>query len=469
MRKGFVAAVLLLALGIFGVIFATNKINETADKVVFAENVIYGDRAYADGLTVLKEVDYAGNLAWKSTVKFTKDTFSYSTEYGREQVETSEEDYLFLYTDCVNTPSDKYKAQSALDREVSRLADTVAEGQTLTFSVYLADLYEFYPITFRMIYHGAKYGRFTNDLSDKDGLLKVEKMQKAFEDFFKIRVLDDEIIMVNIDKVISGNSFMEAVSDITGDSYSPSVVSYFSDRGIYFGICNRSEKGKVMDFSNVPGGYGVYYLPIQDGELMTEQLRMFFSLESNVSVENCAVSYEGTELHLITEEDGAYYFNSIALSNGELLQKCSVNVSDHWLGLFEEENFFVLTNEETLTVFTKNDEGIWQESFRTKVAGIETLNEYLPGSVSGSQYAFDGKRLAVMGSTYLKNRDGQKQWGIPGCGFYINVFDKDGLQFYATYDSSLDETIGFEEDGFSRNIFNLNDRFNDRFDGMFWQ
>lgn len=465
MRKGFVAAVLLLALGIFGVIFATNKINETADKVVFTENVIYGDRAYADGLTVLKEVDYAGNLAWKSTVKFTKDTFSYSTEYGREQVETSEEGHLFLYTNQSHNSEGNLYTTHSLDDEVSRLADTVESGDLHTFSINLKDIYEYYPISYSMMYQYMKYGRLLYEKKDKDELKKEEEIQKAFDAFFKIRVLDNDIYSVSVDKLIKGTTSIGVVPDSNGDHYSPYVASCFTDTGIFFGISNRSQNNVIMDFDSVPGGYGIYYLPAQGKEILAAELKMFCPLDSEDYVEQCSVSYDGSELHLITERSGTYFFSSFSIKTGELLQKTSLCPSDRWIDLFEEDNFVVFLNEETLIVFTKNDEGIWQEALWTRAEGIETQNEYLPGSVRGSQYAFDGKRLAVMGPTYLKDRDGQKQWGMQGCGFFINVFDEDGLKFYATYDTSLEDTLGFREYGYTTNGFELNGKF----DNISWQ
>ena len=87
MRKALIAFCLLFALAVGGMIAIHAEVNEVRDQVVITEEIIYGDKAAAEGLTILAQAALEnGHLNWDTTYTIgeqpTSSTkFEYSSEH----------------------------------------------------------------------------------------------------------------------------------------------------------------------------------------------------------------------------------------------------------------------------------------------------------------------------------------------------------------------------------------------------
>lgn len=72
---------------------------------------------------------------------------------------------------------------------------------------------------------------------------------------------------------------------------------------------------------------------------------------------------------------------------------------------------------------------------------IELEPDYLPlSSWLEQSISFDGEKLAVCGRASVTGTTDDYMWRDVGCGFYVAVYDAEGLQYYGLYDSSLQQT-----------------------------
>jgi len=67
MRKAMILALLVLLLCLGGVYYAAATINQNRDQVVIEEEILYGDKACAEGLTALVHTTLDYHLFWDTT------------------------------------------------------------------------------------------------------------------------------------------------------------------------------------------------------------------------------------------------------------------------------------------------------------------------------------------------------------------------------------------------------------------
>ena len=178
-----------------------------------------------------------------------------------------------------------------------------------------------------------------------------------------------------------------------------------TDDACFFRLSNRTENGKLVDMSRIPGGYGIYILPYVQSEadsfpdtyLCADQLACFFPLDPAVEIRHLGLTPDGSALVLHTVENNIYYVTLIDVKTAAVLQKLAVMddfTDEDYTNITETDDFTCIrVSERRICVLTQEADGQFQ------VALTSDFDSELPFAVgysSISEMAFDGERLALV-------------------------------------------------------------------------
>ena len=156
-----------------------------------------------------------------------------------------------------------------------------------------------------------------NILCDSEGSdyeLEQAKNWKAWNDFFRIPVLDDEYYEVGLTKGSDGEVYVTTDYGTAegDDDFYFNVQSCDTDEAAYFFFESHSMSGNVVDTSMIPGGYGIYRMPHgeKDGKSPIERLETVYPLDPNAYYQSISVSPDGKKLFV-----SYYYVDSTGAGN----------------------------------------------------------------------------------------------------------------------------------------------------------
>lgn len=179
-------------------------------------------------------------------------------------------------------------------------------GETRSMVITLSDYYAYYPITGTI-----RLPSCTLRLSWEDAhqTVQPDKNQAEYvawrlQEYFKIPVLEGQQMEISIRKSASGNSVGAGGSTLGPDSYSASTQSVLTADACYFTLNALTAQGKVIDVSQIEGGFGLYRLPCGSQPFNIDALEMVYPLNPTASVWHMAVNAAETQLLLFTDEGG---------------------------------------------------------------------------------------------------------------------------------------------------------------------
>jgi hypothetical protein len=183
---------------------------------------------------------------------------------------------------------------------------------------------------------------------------------------------------------------------------------------------------------------------------------MVYALDPNLKVVDLTRDARGENLLLFTIEDTEIYMSVIDIKTMTLVDKFSISESrEDIYGLdyyVLEEDYMVIATYGDIIVFTIDENGTYVKEFETsreplKQFSLPGTQYYHDGTVDyyeplpyDTAYDWNGKQLVFANNMYNVN-------GYMGTGFYVGVLDSNGLQYFATYDTSLQSPISEDENG----------------------
>lgn len=126
---------------------------------------------------------------------------------------------------------------------------------------------------------------------------------------------------ISIRKSASGNSVGAGGSTLGPDSYSASTQSVLTADACYFTLNALTAQGKVIDVSQIEGGFGLYRLPCGSQPFNIDALEMVYPLNPTASVWHMAVNAAETQLLLFTDEGGQAWLTVIDLASMTEVQR----------------------------------------------------------------------------------------------------------------------------------------------------
>lgn len=438
MKKMLVLFLCIFLFAVAAFSFITADINSERDNVTVIENVLYGDKSVVEGLTVLNKNHYKYQLFWEMEYKFLNAP-NYKTEFKFTNTQHYEEIPVFYDgvivengVDCGLNVKKSASEQNGISKVMKKLYDNTKPGNTSYKTIRLKDYYEYYPLHLGFDLPNVY---FTDDYSEEKGDGKQFDTQfvgKTFRDFFKIPVLKTDTISIEVSKSEDGDGYGTSVDNTK--SYNFFTNSAISKGRCFFTISNQ-KAGEYVDTSLIPGGYGIYAFYFDGGDnknktgIFADSLETVFPLEKETEVLELDFNADETKLLLYTYEKDASYLTVIDIKTMKVLNKICLLDESITQDIRKFENFIVVGTENGMVVVdSENDE--------YKLAFV----------VDGTQYLKDGPNI-LWNSSYMDYKNGKlatvgnlfnEETGVTDCGFFVAVYDKSGLLYYAEYENELD-------------------------------
>lgn len=441
--KQLVSLVLTLALlSVGAIVVVANGVNANKDTVTHTENAVYGDRAVADGITVRSQSHYDNHLVWDSIYTVGGETETkFDFHYGRYYVSGKPKLSGFIMNNSIHygfNTTVPASEQHGISKVYKQLYDTLDYDEEGSATVKLADHYDYYPLDIHVnlpiLYWNAdsnsvdsgSYGFSSSSVGNSR-----ETYDKICE-FFKIPVLEEEYVDINVKKHRNGMGFGHSFSDKSADYYSMSSCSTYTDKVCFIYISNRTENGNVMDFSNIPGGYGIYAIPYNGETLNADGLSMVYALDEKTVVQYMMLSNDESKLLMMVYEKDGTYLEVVDTQTMTQLQKLKI-YGEFYHTVFPKDGFIAIEFQSKIAVIEEFTDGRYELKFvADKFDPAHTDREYFHLK-TGAAMDFDGERLVIVDNI---SSDGSGWYDK--CGFFIAIYAKDGLNYYGEYESSLD-------------------------------
>lgn len=461
MKKSLALLLVLVLLCVSGVCYAAGELIEDSDEVLIREMAIYGDTAVAEGLDVHTRITCRHHLFWE--IDQTAGKGENTDTNFRFSAETDYEDWEVWYSGVsLNSGLDYNYDITETDPLWSAYAELYAQtpnGQHGEMTIKVGDYYDYYPIDISISVPGYSYdwnnwayGR--EDFASEEDWLSYQEVQERFDEFFRIPVLEDDYKIISIEKDETGNVYGWGGGwSGEGDNYSIYAQSAVLEDAVYFTLNNRSSNNEIVDFSLVPGGYGIYKLPctieyrpvmnlstgdtVQAGttQIHASELEMVYSLREEQDVIFFVSNADRSKLLLFTDADGLLELTVIDSATMETLQVIEIvdgGEADHMWTVFPYDDFIALElSNGRLVLIELTEDGDYEKKFIVNMyPGEETL--YYLYKAEADAMDWDGEKLAVAGFKTPGSLDNRYV-----CDYYIAVYDETGLLYYGEYDSSL--------------------------------
>ena len=503
MKKSFVLLITLVVLAIAVLFVGQHQLLAEKDQVIITENILFGDKSVADGVTINLHNHYEEQIFWDTTYVIGENP-EIDTAYTFHQYKQNWSPHRWYGS--INFNSDVHsigwdaegiKAPEGLEIAIEELKDTTGASETGTKRILLKDYMDYYnfSVSFQTPYdhesgekrfhYGLSAGELRAELDYAEGragknysyskdaverLRKELKWVETFQEFFKIPVLENEAYIISLRKDANGDVIGYGMSSANGglgsgdidipnfkegdnyDGFQFSTCHFVGDGDVYLTFNTRSYNQEIIDTSQIPGGYGIYYFPydLEKEEIYPEKLQMVYSLDPNMDVVDLTRDARGENLLLFAIEDMELCMFVIDIKTMTLVDKFSVSESREDVSGLDyyvlEEDYMVIVTYGDVIVFSIDGNGTYKKEFEVSKEPLRAfLSEedlyYYDILQYDTVYDWNGKELLFANNMYNVN-------GYMGTNFYAGVMDADGLQYFATYATSLQSTISLDENGY---------------------
>lgn len=504
MKKSFVLLITLVVLAAAVLCVGQQQILAEKDQVTIIETILFGDKAVADGVNVNLHNHYESQIFWDTTYVIGEEPKT-DTAYAFHQYRQSMWPNIWYGNIYFNSDvhfigwdAEGIVVPEGLEVAVQELMNSIGASESGSKTIRLKDYMDYYnfSISFQTPYkHGDNENRFHYELSSRDlkaelnrvennnaySKESVERLRKewmwleSFQNFFRIPVLENEVYMISMKKDEYGEVIGYGMSNTNGgmgsgdidipeftdvenyDSFGFNTCYFVGDGDVYLTFNTYSDNGNIVDTSQIPGGYGIYHFPydLEKEEIYPEQLEMVYALDPNLDVIDLSRDARGENLLLFTSEDPELYMSVIDIETMTLVDKFSISepekdiYGENLYGLdyyVSEEDYMVVLTDGEVVVFSIDENGTYTKEFEVS---REPLREFFSEEDRyyydilqyDTVYDWNGKELLFANNMYNVN-------GYMGTNFYVGVMDASGLQYFATYETSLQSTISRDENGY---------------------
>ncbi len=459
MKKPIISLLILLIVSILCVTLISVSVNAKNNAVEITEEVLFGDKSFAEGYTVTTRYQYNNQLFWETEYNLNG---KYSTDYSyynTRQYADGDFDYQGVgipgnieYGFSTNIPAEE---QTGLAKAFKEMYDSIGNNESTERTVYLADYYEYYPFSVHIDLPGVRWSTTAYSDLEKYGYLAEKQVYDRFYEFFKIPVSKEDKVTISVGKEMGGLSMgMEENCYSLGLSVNHETKTY-TDTHAYFAVNNRffdpksGESAGYIDPSGIEGGYGIYSIDYKkaahesDCGVIPSSLKTVLPLDIKETVEYLCVDNASQNLIVITSNNAKSYIYVVNTKSTEIINKYELNYGIDWVACIQRENYIVfgVNGGKRVLVLENTDNGY------LLALDVENtyyhLNCYTDIYKSSSVYYEDGV-LAVADSLH-------DVYGYENCGFYLAIFTKDGLQYYGKYHNSIDTAVWI--DNFEYNCY----------------
>ena len=491
--------------------YAQNALLKEKDQVHYTEHVFYGDKSVVDGVVVEADLMFDEQLFWNVVYQIgdmPKETVSYEysdVKYVNARYISSGSIYFNSNSrDIVSDPEVFMdgKDYDGLMGAFQELAQNTQAGTQSSAVVYLKDYEDFYGFTIDLelptdgwnnssfkhisVFFSESELREEIKLLEESGTNPDElkqykeylKVLEAFQNYFKIPVLEEEAIAIVISKDEQGLIDGWGTADSQGgmssgpvdiplftledsaDHFDFSVFSVFSNQKCYFTFDPYTFNGNLVDLSYIPGGYGIYSFEYDEKEnlITIDSLDMVYPLDTNRSVVEMKIDENENNIILFTKDENLFYMDIIDKETLQLMDSFVLGLNNNYLSSWIYEDFIVVSSE-NLMVFEKNVNGRYVQKLSVNTSKIKTQVEndkYTRDILTWNTcFDWDGEKLLFAKQIWDTDGGWRSQYTT---NFHVGAVDETGIIYYGEYESTLDtanfENIYYENCMFNRNVNN---------------
>ena len=435
MRKSVFLTIFLLVFAAVSLTYAHGWVDKEKDTINIEETVIFGDKVLAEGLSInsLTASDY--HLFWNTSYVIGEKPLT-ATTFDFSQIQKQQD---FYFADPVfdvsmpfsgrgmssNAEIDLEEDSFAFIKEpLKDVASRTADGERHKEQVYLKDYYDYYPLE-------VTFYNISMTMED------YNKTSKLFSDYFKIPVLADHKVEIEIKKNRSGEIVEINLSTVGENGVYTEATSVNTKDGCYFSLSLRSYDWEVLDPGLPSDRLGIYYIPYKkvgnESIPAADKMKMVFPLDAaQTRIIMLKITEDHDKLLLLTKENQTYFLRVIDRKTMTELQKIellALREDEIIYELYVEEDFLVpLLSDGRFVVLSKKTSGEYEKKFS---GNLSTAKEMWEAYSNNVKMDYNGTDLALLIP--------QRAEGISS--FYVSVYQPQGLAFYGKYDNSLDVAL----------------------------
>ncbi len=438
MRKSLVLTLLLLILAVGSFSYIHASVDRSKDAITIDETVLYGDKAFAEGIVINLSTQCNNRLFWDTRYTVGEEPqITTAFTFSQTQLEPKRSRPIFkisldgMFSSWGAGGSNFDSGAENFPLPVRDVAARTKPGENRTEIVYVKDYYEFYPIAV--------------DFEWPSGFAVNQDTLNLFADFFKIPVHPEHQLAITVEKSAVGNAYQINVSPIQDLLHYSHVASVTTDSHTFFIFSCYTNDGQLLDTSHIPGGYGIYRFPRHSESgvhvLTADELQTAFPIDAQRQrAIALKTSKDKSKLLLVTEEDAAYMLTVIDAVTMEELQKLRIMDADiepdSWhpslRDLHVYDGFIVaVIGDNRFALLTLNAAGDYEVQFEASFDQVEGL-EYIFSSQSAMDYSGEKLVVAAFQHGYFQPRN--------YCSFYLAVYNNAGLAYAGHYQHSLDKS-----------------------------
>ena len=467
MRKAFALLLVLVRLCSAGIISAHAVINRERDQVTITASTVYGDKMAADGLNVIRNAHWDHRLHWSTEYDISaedsyKTDFEFTVNQERGEYSGSYSSDGISFSSYVHggmSSSHGITAESLADgmfRGYEELCLDVMSrapaGEEYSEIIELKDYYEYYPLDIFIDLSELYSIHTTRDGTEYIGSVQgddINEVEESIREFIKIPVREGDMLEVKVYKTDAGDVIELDVAPYYGESgdYDSGGYDSYTDYYLYTDTTDKAtyftfNSGKAIDFSYIPGGYGLYCLPFGktiefEGEeyptVDHEGLANVYPLSEDTIIQDFFTNKAEDKLLLVTYEDGQIVLTVIDAATMETLQRINVAEADGDIGVYSVTDYddilILQLAAKQIAVLDILENGEYSLNYVTDryPEGMDELYWF----TTETSWAYDGRRLAA--GWDLQQADPP----YDNCGYSIAVYDESGMLYFGSYESGL--------------------------------
>lgn len=492
----FGTVILAIATIIGATLFLKNQVGE----INLTEETLVGNVEAAEGLQVGFRADGGEKLHWISDFDFSTKTTKSSFKRG----DMAKADEYSVYDDFQFTTRSTLpytillkdeKLGGLQEKDIQKFYDeiqkqAVQEQSVIAGKVRVKDYLDYYPVGFKFRFGTKIYNsddaleglKILNEhkskSDDKAATYDADvKLYREMNQYFQIPVIENEYQEYEA----SEDSLKVEITQGTGEDFyqfDPIIVLQEENlldgktwqhpdlvnlkNRILFIVNNRTEKGEVVDFSQVKGGYGLYELPIEAGATATvrygnrsmtvpnpkplgEELSMVYALDEDVEYVEMSMSDDHRYLAVFSIEEGLYYVELIDADTWESQGRFEMfNESKKISYAWGEDGSLVATNhKDEIAVICRTGEV--RQSHRLLYRGKipESFDNVFFSNAYGLAIAEKDGKIAFSQNPLIEDESSDMREPSLECA----IIDKTGLIYWGKLHSNvMDLEAGEEQD-----------------------
>ncbi len=222
--------------------------------------------------------------------------------------------------DALRTESTVQKAVLAAEfftadavQKMQDLHDRLPADETTAETIKMNELLRYYPLSGALI--DEKGNRKTFEMVTRIFFPHRAAAASAWADlnrYFRISMLENESMGYQVkrypqaqnDLYLKPDGWNSLVGGAGSDHFNFDTISCRTADAVYFTFDPHTEKGKLVDLSRIPGGYGIYRLPYDREQeiFLSEKLEMIYALDPDQRYVGLTASPDGRKLLLQRQE-----------------------------------------------------------------------------------------------------------------------------------------------------------------------